>query len=166
MMKKFINLLCLSGIGCIISGISLIFIPLVDLNGSAAQRVFAMIVAALFWLGLVTEIVFFILANKQSKTIENRLTKKSGKSFKNAPIGIISFLQCREAMVADIISAISLIVLIMLINFKVSNDWLFVCFAVTFFLSFNMHCFFNGKNYKYLKEYKKYLKKQGAKKDE
>lgn len=166
MMKKFINLLCLSGIGCLISGISLIFIPLVDLSGSTSQKVFAMIVAAVFWLGLVTEIVFFILANRQCKAIEKGLTKKNGKSFKNAPVGVISFFQCREAMVADIISALSLVVLIMLIIFNVSNDWIFVCFAVTFFLSFNIHCFLNGKNYKYLKEYKKYLKKQGAKKDE
>ncbi len=166
LLKKYQNLIAISGIGCLVAGLSLAFIPLVDLDGSVVQKTFAIVVALLFWLGLITEIVFFVLANKQCSVIEERLIKKGSKSFNDTKIGVISFFTCREAMIADILSAITLIVVILMIAFKVTSDWLFIIFAVILFFSFNLHCFLNGKNYKYLKEIQKFMKEQGAKKDE
>lgn len=166
LLKKYKNLLCLSGIGCFIAGISLVFIPMVDLEGTTAQKIFAVMIALLFWSGLATEIVFFVLANKKCNEIEERLVKKGSKSFKGAKLGVISFFQYREAMVADVLAALTLIIMVLLIALKVTNDWLFVIIAVIFFYSFNLHCFLNGRNYKYLKEIQKFIKKQGAKKDE
>ena len=165
-LKKYQNLLFLSWLGCGIAGLSILFIPLVDLEGTSAQKIFAILLAALFWLGLIAEIVFFILANKQCNVIEDRLIKKGSKSFKNAKLGVISFFSFREAMVADVLAGLSLIAIILMIILKVTNDWLFVIIAVIFFFSFNMHCFLNGRNYKYFKEIKKFIKRQGAKKDE
>lgn len=165
-LRKYRTLFVISGIGCLISGISFILMPLVDLNGTTVQKVFAIVTALLFWLGLITEILFFILANKQCNLIEETLIKKGSKSFKKTKIGLIAFFSCREAIVVDILMLISLIALIIFVVFKVTNDWLFTIFMVVLFFSFNLHCFFNGKNYKYLKEIQKFLKKQGAKKDE
>lgn len=165
-LKSYQNLLCLSGIGCFVSGLSLVFIPLVDLEGTATQKFFAILLALLFWLGLISETVFFVLANRKCNVIEERLVRESGKSFKGARIGAISFFTCREAAVADILSGLSAIAVIVFIVFNISNDWLFTCATVILFFSFNLHCFLNGKNYKYIKEYQKYLKRQGAKKDE
>lgn len=165
-LKKYQNLLFLSWLGCGVAGISILFIPFVDLEGTSAQKAFAILLAALFWLGLIAEVVFFVLANKECNVIEDRLIKKGSKSFKGSKIGVISFFTCREAMVADVLAGLSLIAIILMIILKVTNDWLFVIVAVIFFFSFNMHCFLNGRNYKYLKEIKKFIKKQGAKKDE
>lgn len=164
--RRFKNYLCMSGIGCLVAGAALAFIPLVDLNGSSAQRIFALIVAAVFWLGFTAEIIFFVFANNQCRKMENSLNKNHENTFKGLKPGIISFFKCREAAVADILSALSAIAVIVLIVLNISNDWLFTCVAVILFFSFNLHCFLNGKNYKYIKEYQKYLKKQGAKKDE
>lgn len=165
-LKKYQNLLCVSGIGCVVAGLSLFFIPMVDMVSSSSQRIFSTILAILFYLGLITEIMFFILATKQCNVIEERLIKIGSKSFRGARIGVISFFTCREAMIVDILTVVLLVLMILLIVLKVTNDWLFVIVAVLFFFSFNLHCFLNGKNYKYLKEIKKFIKKQGAKKDE
>lgn len=164
-LKKYQSFICISGIGCLTAGISLLFIPMVDLEGTTIQKVLALIVAGLFWIGLIVEIVFFVLANKQCNLIEERLIKKGSKSFKGTKNGAISFFTCKEAMIADVLAGLSLLALILLIVLKFTNDWLFVIIAVIFFFSFNMHCFLNGRNYKYLKEIQKFIKKQGAKKD-
>ena len=165
-LKKYQNFLYLSGIGCLVAGISLVFIPLVDLSGTSAQKVFALVLALLFWLGILCEILFFVLANKQCNIIEDRLIQKGSKSFKGKKIGLISFFSCREAIAADVLSIISLAAVILLIIFKATNEWLFIVIAAIFFFSFNLHCFLNGRNYKYLREIQKFFKKQGAKKDE
>ena len=165
-LKKYQRFIGISGIGCLIAGLSLLFIPMVDLEGTTQQKIFALILAAMFWTGLIVEIVFFVLANKQCNVIEERLIKKGSKSFKGTKIGVISYFTCREAMIADVLAAFSLLTMIVLIILKFTNDWLFVIVAVVFFFSFNLHCFLNGRNYKYLKEIQKFIKKQGAKKDE
>lgn len=164
-LKKYQSFLCISVIGCLISGLSLLFIPMVDLEGTTQQKIFALILAALFWIGMIVEIVFFVLADKQCNMIEDRLIKEGSKSFKGTKIGVISFFTCKEAMVADVLTGLSLIAIILMIILKVTNDWLFVIVAVIFFFSFNLHCFLNGRNYKYIKEIKKFIKKQGAEKD-
>lgn len=164
-LKKYQNFICISGIGCLVAGLSLLFIPMVDLEGTPAQKIFALILAILFWIGLIAEIVFFVLADKQCNMIEDRLIKEGSKSFKGTKIGVISFFTCKEAMVADVLTGLSLIAIILMIILKVTNDWLFVIVAVIFFFSFNLHCFLNGRNYKYIKEIKKFIKKQGAEKD-
>lgn len=164
-LKKYQHFLCISGIGCLIAGLSLLFIPMVDLEGTTQQKIFALILAALFWIGMIVEIVFFVLADKQCNMIEDRLIKEGSKSFKGTKIGVISFFTCKEAMVADVLTGLSLIAIILMIILKVTNDWLFVIVAVIFFFSFNLHCFLNGRNYKYIKEIKKFIKKQGAEKD-
>ena len=164
-LKKYQKLLSISWLGCGLAGLSLLFIPIVDSDGTSTQKVFAILLAALFWIGLIAEIVFFVLADKQCNMIEDRLIKEGSKSFKGTKIGVISFFTCKEAMVADVLTGLSLIAIILMIILKVTNDWLFVIVAVIFFFSFNLHCFLNGRNYKYIKEIKKFIKKQGAEKD-
>lgn len=165
-LKKYMNLLWLSGISCFVAGLSLLFIPLADMEGTKAQKGVAVLLAALFWAGLIAEIIFFVIANKQCNSIEERLIKRGSKTFKNTKIGLITFFSCREAMFADIASILTFIIMIVMIILKVTNDWLFVIPATAFFFSFNLHCFLNGRNYKYYKTIQNYIKKQGAKKDE
>lgn len=155
-LKKFQRFFVLSVLGGVLAGCALAFLPLVDLNGAQLQRVFAYVLAACFWLGIILEIFFFLLANRQCSKIEERLIKRGEKSFRGAKMGAITFFSCKEAIVADVVAAVSLIAMILLIVFQVTIEWLFIVITVVFFFSFNLHFFLNGKNYKYLKELKKF----------
>ncbi len=165
-LKNYHRFLLLSATGCGMSALALAIMPFITLDGSAVQKGVATVIALMFWLGLVGEILFFVLADKQCKMIEQRLIKKRRRSFKDVRIGIISFFTEPEAVVADAIAILSLIALILLSVLQVTNEGLMIAVLVTFYISFHLHCFLNGKNYKYLKEFQKYFKKQGDKKDE
>lgn len=165
-LKKYQVLLYVSVICCIVSGVSLLAIPLVDLDGTEAQRLFAVLFAALFWLGLIVEIVLFVIADKKRCIVEKSREMQGYRKNKKALPGVLSYFSNREAVIADMMALISFIAVILMILLKVTNVWVFVIIAAIFFLSFNFHCFFNGRNYKVLKRIQKYNKRQGAKKDE
>lgn len=167
LLRKFQTNLLLSGVGCFIAGFSLCFLPFVQPYVSSENIAMSVIPAIILWTGLIVETIFFGFANMNCKAIEKKLILKGSKSFKGMKPGIIVFFSCKEAVVTDILFIISSIAVVWAVVANVTNDWLFVSFMEVFFFSFNLHCFFNGKNYKYLKEIQKYNKrKQGAKEDE
>ncbi|MBR6780404.1 MAG: hypothetical protein IKM24_05235 [Clostridia bacterium] len=165
-LKRYQIFLILSVGGCLISGLAFGLIPLVEPDSSVLHRVLSILIALLFWLGLICEFVFFAIANKCCKMIEAKLVQKRRKSFTKSRAGIITFFSSPEATVVDVFAFITLIAFVLMIVLQVSAEWLIVLVAVLFYYSFTMHCFLNGKNYKYLKEFQKYFKKQGDKKDE
>ncbi len=165
-LKSYRTLFCLSVVGCAAASVALAFIPFGDNLPEKYKGVFSYAFAAAFWIGLVFEIVFFILSAKRGKAIEKKLVSTGSKSLKGSRPGVISFFTCKEAAVADCLFAASVVTIVSFGVFKISNDLLFAVTTVILFLSFNMHCILNGRNYKYIKELQKYLKTQGAKKDE
>ena len=100
---------------------------------------------ATFWIGLVGTIVMSVrihMFGKREKAAEQ-------KKAQTKRIGLISFFQNREAMVADVAMFASILGLVITAAATNNLYWLFTFLAVLVF-SFGMHCVLNGKNYHYL----------------
>ena len=136
-------------VGCI----SLYFVPLVNVTGTAAQTAGAYLIALLFWGSIIAEIVFSRRCRKTRKAMEYRLFKH--KPLRYSYPGVISFFKNREATVADIVLFASAICIAVLIWLHVKIGWLILGGISLFFLSFNLHCSLNGRNYRYYKAYAK-----------
>lgn len=144
---------------CAFTGfIFLVFIPLVDINGNTVQTIGAYIVAILFWCSIIFEILFSYLCRKNRKLMEEKIYQ--GNFLQNSYSGIISFFKNKEAMITDIVLFVSVIAIVILFWTKAKNEWLIITGVSLFFLSFNMHCLLNGRNYRYYKAYSK--KQRGA----
>lgn len=156
MVKRFKSAFCLSVIAVCVSTIALLLISFADMNGNIFEKVISYIAGLLFWSGLIMEQVFFYKANSLMKLIEKRLLKNKMPAYKNAQIGIISFFENREAIIADITLLLSTIFLVILSICRIKDSWLIPIGVAIMFFSFNMHCLLNGKNYKYIKKYINY----------
>lgn len=140
----------------IIDFVVILCITLADNDISATQDNKRYVLAALFWICLIVQCVFVCLSS-----IERRKAEQKGYKIKNLnrrQIGIISFFKNLEATVTDItlivLTAICVILALMHVE---SGAVIAICISVLF-LSFNLHCIFNGKNYRYLKAYIIYSK--------
>lgn len=148
-----------------VSALSLLFIPLVNINGTGAAKIFAYVIGAVFWIGLVVEQVFFWRANSARRKVENRIRRNGGQIIKGR-IGLVSFFKNKEAFITDIVLFISAVAttIISILNFKL--EWLLIISVVMLFVSFNLHCMLNGINYSYIKSYKKILNDKEQEKNE
>lgn len=143
---------CLAVFQCLL----ILCIPFVNLETIGWQRVGAYVVASLFWLSVIAEIVFVLLSTQFRKRLENE--RKGKKSKDGLQPGIISFFKNREAKIVDIIFLVSVVVVLILILAKVKTGWMVMASFSTLFLSFNLHCILNGKNYRYIKNNQLYKK--------
>lgn len=164
-LKKYRFYLLASLCACFVSAVSLAVIPFSDLDTAGVPRVLAYVAAAVFWTGLIIEIIFFIPAHRSCSNIEKTLEQNGRRTLKNQKPGLITFFSCKEACVVDILCVVSLLTAAVMIIFNLNYSF-FTAVIIVFIISFNLHCFFNGKNYKYLKEIQKFIRSQGAKKDE
>lgn len=147
---------------CSLIGALMLF-SIVFLNGSGKfYQVSSYIIGGLFWLSIVAEQILFWIANAERKRAEKRMNQKLVR--RQMSIGILSFFKTREARFADIILFISAIAMALLIWLKVTNSCLVITTLSILFLSFNLHCFLNGKNFRFIKAYNKNC--EGEKKDE
>lgn len=164
MLKKFQLFFYLSIGGFLLAAAAVAVIPLlqVGVKGLDAK---GYAVGALFWVGILCGIVFLVLTGKQRKQIETVLREKGGQAPEKAPLGVVSFFRNRAALIADIIFFLAVIAFVLLFVFQIHNAWAVIAALEILFLSFVMHCFLNGKNYKYIKAYNKYnnSKEQGKK---
>jgi hypothetical protein len=131
--------------------ISLLLIPAIKL-----QKAMMYMIAAVFWISVILEQVFFWKCNSDRKQMERKTWPKRRQ--KNAPIGIAAFFKNPEAIVADAVLFISAISTTLIAAFRVQISWLIIMSISLLFLSFNMHCILNGRNYRCMKSYEKYKK--------
>lgn len=131
-------------------------IPFVNIDGSTAQQVGAYIIASCFWCCITAECVFIYLTAK----IRKSLSKKDfhSRTLKYAYPGVFSFFKNKEAIIVDIVLYASAIILMIIVWVRVKNEWMVMINYSVFFLAFNLHCILNGKNYRYLKQYRTYKK--------
>lgn len=162
-LKKYRFYLLASLCACFVSAVSLAVIPFSDLDTAGVPRVLAYVSAAVFWAGLLAEIIFYILACRSCSSIEKILKQNGSKTLKNQRIGLITFFSCKEACVVDILCLVSFLMAVVMTIFNLNYSFL-MAGIIVFIISFNLHCFFNGKNYKYIKLYKLY--KEERRKDE
>lgn len=155
-MKKYKLFFSLSFICFIISGISILCVPITNVYGTGISKVMVYIVACVFWIGIIGEFVFFNKANSLRRILERKSRSKNTTISSNTGIGVVSFFKNREAKICDVILFISVALFAFLSVFKIDIEWLIIISAALLFLSFNLHCFFNGKNYRYIKSYINY----------
>lgn len=160
MLKKFRLLFDLS-FGCFVCTCAvLLLIPFADFNGTGFQKAISYIIGIIFWLSLGAGFFLFLKANARRRTIEQKMND-AAKQYLDLPrVGVLMFFRNREAVITDVLFLISLVLLTIVLAARITNGMINV--AALFFttLTFTGHSYANGRNYKYLVQYKKYLKKK------
>lgn len=128
----------------VLSSLSLLAAILVNNEGKNKEILIAF--GLIFWIGLILEQVLFWRANHIMRIAITRDKRR----IRGKP-GIISLSTYMEGLVVDAVFIISLIAFIVCIVFGLGESlmqYIFICLMV---LSFRLHCFLNGRNYKYKK---------------
>lgn len=113
------------------------------------NKLFAVIIPVVFWLGLIGEQFFMWRADYYRKMLENK-NGRYPERIRGKP-GIFSVFKTTQGAVADVLFLISLAVFAFFAFRKVgegSLQYILIGFAI---LSFRLHCTFNGINYRYKK---------------
>lgn len=158
--QKFGRSLQVSLLSPVIGAVALLFAPLCNFDGSGLQVAASMLVPTLVWGSVITEIVMTLRCQHFRKEME--LTLFKSKAIHGSYPGVISFAKNREGVIADIVLFVSAIVVALTLQLHVETAWIVLSCVFLFFLSFNMHCLLNGKNYRYYKAYKKRGAKRNA----
>lgn len=155
-MKKYKLFFSLSFICFIISGISILCAPITNVYGNGISKVMVYVVACVFWIGIICGFVLFFKADSLRKVIGRKNRRNNIVISSGSRIGAISFFRNKEAGVSDAFLFASVILFAILTIFRIEIEWLIIISAALLFLSFSLHCFFNGKNYRYIKSYINY----------
>lgn len=164
-LQKFKKCYYLSVAGYSIAGLALLGIPFSNYDGTVFEKVLTYVVAAVFWAGLIAGTFFFIKTNNYCRIIEKKLKRNNFLTYK-PKIGIINFFSSKESKMVDVIFFVFVLIVIVLTIADVQIEWLMITCLVIMFLSFILHSFFNGKNYLYIKAYKKFLDQKERKENE
>ena len=145
-MKKFRLYFWLSVICVWVETIALLSVPFLNhIQSQNTNQLISYVVAGIFWLGMIMEQIFLWSANAQRKRLNNS---------SEFPIGLISFWKTTNGKIADIILIISILLIVILNLLKVSTGWIVLFSILILFLSIQLHCFYNGRNYQVLINYK------------
>lgn len=156
LIKKYKLFFSLSFICFIISGISILCVPITNVYGNGISKVMVYVVACVFWIGIICGFVLFFKADSLRKVIGRKNRRNNIVISSGSRIGAISFFRNKEAGVSDAFLFASVILFAILTIFRIEIEWLIIISAALLFLSFSLHCFFNGKNYRYIKSYINY----------
>lgn len=132
-----------------ISSLSIVFLAFYA--GETKMTVPKLLVALVFWIGLIAEQILFWKANSMRKKMLGE--KSKGK------IGLLSICKNKFANAADIVLLVSLILLILFAAFGILENIVqyILCFIII--LSFRLHCILNGQNFSYINNKKEEGKK-------
>lgn len=155
-LRRFNLYLNLSFVCPCVGTLILLCIPLVDTAGSQMQKVGAYILATAFWACIALE-VFFTFKCKRERLILQRKYYRSRWMRYMSP-GVISFFKSSEAAVADIVLFVAAVLTVAFIWIRLSSTLISIGCMAILFLSFNLHCLLNGKNYRYKKAFYKHQK--------
>lgn len=150
--------LLISMICPLFSALALICLIFVNSNRGGFHLIMSYIIGVLLWLSPICEIVFLIMASSKRKYIESKMKTKLLQD-KCRP-GIAVFFSSREALFCDVVFIISAIATIIIIAARISRSYVVFPVLAVLYLSFNAHCFLNGKNYRFLKAYNKFVKER------
>lgn len=141
----------------IISSVLILCIPFVDIDGTGIQKGLAYIIATAFWLCIILELPIIWLCSTKRKWLE-KCRKEQGIAVSQFKPGVVSFMKTREGRIADIVMFASLITVIVIVCTQLKVQWLILSSVSVLYLSFNLHCLLNGKNYRYIKLLNNYKK--------
>ena len=137
----------------------LLLIPCSNIEGTKTQQMMAYIIAFLFWSSIIGELICVRLSSNERKRLERKF--HNGREINQSLPGVFSFAKNRESKIADITLYLSVILLGIIIWTNIKTGWIIIGVVSILVLSFNIHCVFNGKNYRYLKEIRKLGKEKG-----
>ena len=142
---KTLEKLYWSSVGCFFMMSAMILImPVIESNEKAIIPI-----GLAFWFFAISGYILLIVANVEFKRISGNLRKN-----KRSLPGIISFFSNKIAMIADVAVIISIVAFVIIciteLRFK------YIAFVTLFLLIFSlhMHCLFNGRIYKLIKNEK------------
>ncbi len=133
--------------------LSFFAMPFADFEKDGIQRILAYTSGGLFWLGTVVGSICL--------TVLNVIRKKSGfgKKMKGVP-GIFRFFSCKQGKIMDILFGAFLFMAILFTAVKaIPQDISLISYGTALFFGI-MHSAFNGKNFKFLKQYRKKASKR------
>lgn len=165
MFEKFKREFCMSIIFSFIMSISILFIPITDVFSENVGKIMFYVIGVVFWLSLVVSQVFFWIANRERRLLANKLSKKEIEKLNTNRVGLFETFQNRKATIADSIAILSLLLVAVALIFKIKNEWIILISVSLLIFSFNMHCIFNGVNYRYI-HYISKLQKEKTKDEE
>jgi hypothetical protein len=142
-------------------GISALSICLILLAGE--QKTVQYTLAAVFWLSLIAELSFLAIGNRLRKKIE-QLNPHMKQRRRALSVGLLCFLQNREAAIADLLLLISIGYAVTISLLRVSSMWLNLIGIVSTYVFFHLHCILNGILYKSIQHYKKVIQKRRGRK--
>lgn len=143
--KTVLAIFCLSVGFMVLFAASFLMMPVANgISLNEGKNGVLYLVGIIFWLSLLMSQILMITVSMKRKADEKHNQKKR--------IGLISFFSNKEAMIADILTAVfAVIFVICVLTTDAYLIYVFLCLTV---LSFEMHCVLNGKNYAYIKELK------------
>lgn len=135
-MKKYKLFFSLSFICFIISGISILCVPITNVYGNGISKVMVYVVACVFWIGIICGFVLFFKADSLRKVIGRKNRRNNIVISSGSRIGAISFFRNKEAGVSDAFLFASVILFAILTIFRIEIEWLIIISAALLFLSF------------------------------
>lgn len=155
-LRRFSLYLNLSFVFPCIGSLLFLCIPLVDTAGSQAQKIGAFLLAVLFWICITLEIFFTFRCKRERRYLERRHYRR--RWMRHMYPGVISFFKNFEATVADIALFVTAVLTVIFNWIRLSSTLISIGCMAILFLSFNLHCLLNGKNYRYKKAFYKHQK--------
>ena len=136
------------------SALSILVLPLADIFDDGKIGVSSIVVAVLFWLGLVVGTACLIILTKLRHTVRARIPGLNVRISKKFP-GIMNFSLNVRHLVVYSVFVIGFATIIFDLIFAFVNRYLmFPVISVTY-SAFIMHCMIDGKNYQIYKILKK-----------
>lgn len=160
LLQRISRQLLLTMVFAVLTSLALAIIPLGNIFSKGAEKKVSLIIAAIFWISLILEQVFFWAANAGRKKIQKKAF--GGRKLVKPALGLISFGCNQEGRIADIVFFTTFIATICLIIFQVQSRWLVTSVLALFLLSLTFHCIFNGTTYRYIKAFQN-IKKEPRK---
>lgn len=148
-MRKVRKLFKTAVFGVVLSTVALLAIPFLESTHTNELPVSYMITGALFWIGILIEIVFYIFAASGLR----RYDTLSGEapSTKRGFVGFFAFFRNAEARIADIAMFVSLAWLLITVLAKWTGDFAVMSSVILCFLSVQLHGILNGRVYEFVK---------------
>ena len=141
-----------------VSSLSLMLATVADFKGDTFKIILAYFTGAVFWLFLILGYVIFFVLSRHRKTYEktkenrsdrtDRRRESENKTGKKSLPGILRFFSNRYAVVADVVMAISIILLVIPSN---SQNVTIIIVSILV-LSVHFHGILNGINFEYIRE--------------
>ena len=136
--------------------ISFLLMPIEGGNPEKSLSGYGLAAGAMFWLSIIMMIVTqSVLARRRKSWCTAHRIRKSKMPQK---IGLISFFKNGYAIIADVVTVISLAGFIIAMFATQGTGYICYVFASLFVFSFSMHCVLNGKVYYYIVNKDKMLK--------